>query len=159
MSMEFKMKLDLFDKICFILFLMVLVFSIGFLFGHFYNYHIVPIPEYYGYFTENLTSITTNNNTLKIEADREIYSAQARGTGSMFPLMKRGSIIIYIKPKKDEIRIGDILIYWNWDEQIVHRVINITDEGYILKGDNVLKADVGYVKFENVVGKVIGVIW
>ena len=111
-----------------------------------------------GYFTSPiLKPIIVNNNSLTIDGYDNLHISQTVGTGSMNPLMRPGSILIYVYPKT--VSIGDILIYKNGNESIVHRVINITENGFILKGDNNLAADVGIVRPENVYGKVVGILW
>jgi hypothetical protein len=162
-------KLDRFD---FFVFGLALAFLISLTIGY---YHLDTLEEKVnefidlpskcytnltpsGYFTSPvLKPITLNNNSFLIEGDDKLDIVQTKGTGSMNPLMRKGSILIYVYPKK--VAIGDILIYKNGNESIVHRVINITDEGFVLKGDNNLLADEGIVTEDMIEGEVVGILW
>lgn len=92
---------------------------------------------------------------------RKIYTEQTAGTGSMRPLMGKANILIYIIPKKEEIYVGDIIIFTNkiYKKKIVHRVIKIENGTYITKGDNNAIEDNYKVNFEDIKGKIIGVLW
>ncbi len=62
-------------------------------------------------------------------------------TDSMEPVLPVGSLIIGEPIRNiDEIQVGDIVAYkageYRITPVIVHRVIEITEEGYIFKGDN-----------------------
>ena len=77
-------------------------------------------------------------------------------TGSMEPAIPVGSIVI-IKPVNPEtLKIGDIICFkLSEPTSITHRIINITDEGFITKGDANEDPDQWIVKKENVIGKAI----
>ncbi len=76
----------------------------------------------------------------------------------MFPVpngLSRGDLLFVIQG--DEPKIGDIIIYRKSGSAftIVHRLVDIADNGdYIIKGDNNKQAD-SPVKKEYVVGKVV----
>lgn len=57
-------------------------------------------------------------------------------TGSMEPAIRVGSIVV-IKPFNPEsLKEGDIICFkLSEPTSITHRIINITDEGFITKGD------------------------
>jgi signal peptidase len=77
-------------------------------------------------------------------------------TGSMEPAIPVGGIVV-IKPVNPEtLKIGDIICFQlSEPTSITHRIINITDEGFITKGDANEDPDQWIVKKENVIGKVI----
>jgi len=84
-------------------------------------------------------------------------------TGSMKPVLDKGSNGIRIVPKSEEdIHIGDIISFKQNDFLIVHRVVEIgTDsEGtyFVTKGDNNSVAD-GKIRFKDIKFITIGVIW
>jgi len=54
--------------------------------------------------------------------------------------------------------IGDIITYKHGDIYITHRVVDITDKGYITQGDANNTEDTEAVKAEDIVGKVVLVI-
>ena len=80
-------------------------------------------------------------------------------TGSMEPAIPVGGIVV-IKPVDPEtLRIGDVICFrLSEPTSITHRIINITEEGFITKGDANEDPDTWIVKKENVVGKVIATI-
>ena len=68
--------------------------------------------------------------------------------------LSRGDLLIAVRP--DNPKVGDILIYRKFgsDFTIVHRLVNIENDFYIVKGDNNRVADPPVVK-SYVVGKVV----
>ena len=69
---------------------------------------------------------------------------------SMDPELQVGSVVIAEKVSEDsELKVGDIVTYKNPDIPftITHRIIQVTEDGFVLKGDNLEKAD-GVVKRE-----------
>ena len=68
--------------------------------------------------------------------------------------LSRGDLLIVIRP--DNPRIGDIMIYnrLGSDFTVVHRLVQINPDNYIVKGDNNRVADPPVAK-EFVVGKVV----
>jgi len=77
-------------------------------------------------------------------------------TGSMEPAIPVGSVVV-IKPVDPEtLKIGDIICFTLTEPtSITHRIKNITDEGFITKGDANEDPDQWIVKKENVIGKAI----
>lgn len=80
-------------------------------------------------------------------------------TGSMEPAIGVGSVVV-IKPVDSEtLEIGEVICYsFSESNSITHRIVNITDEGFITKGDANEDQDYRPVKKEDVIGKVILVI-
>lgn len=79
-------------------------------------------------------------------------------TGSMEPAIPVGSIVV-IKPADPEtLKVGDIICFKIESEfatTVTHRILNITNEGFITKGDANEEPDQWIVRKENVIGKVI----
>ncbi len=77
-------------------------------------------------------------------------------SGSMEPAIAVGGIVV-IKPVDPEtLKIGDIICFTLTEPtSITHRIINITDQGFITKGDANEDPDQWIVKKENVIGKAI----
>ena len=77
-------------------------------------------------------------------------------TGSMEPAIPVGSVVV-IKPVDPEtLKIGDIICFQlSEPTSITHRIINITGEGFITKGDANEDPDTRIVKKEKVIGKAI----
>jgi len=83
------------------------------------------------------------------------YPMASITSGSMWPALKQGDLIL-IKgvSSKEEIQIGDIIVYRNPKGFTIHRVIKLNENTLITKGDanNVEDAP---VKYEEVVGKTV----
>jgi signal peptidase len=77
-------------------------------------------------------------------------------SGSMEPAIPVGSVVV-IKPADPEtLKIGDIICFkLSQPTSITHRIINITNEGFITKGDANEDPDQWIVKRENVIGKAV----
>ena len=121
-------------------------------------------PE--NYFTKKpIANIGLSNGSFDIQMignNRKIFSSQTAGTGSMRPIMGKANILIFIIPEKDEISIGDIITFKRQtdNKKIVHRVVGKTSEGnFRTKGDNNPSIDDYIVKFEDITGRVVGVLW
>ena len=65
--------------------------------------------------------------------------------------MSKGDLLLVTKA--DNIKVGDIVLY-SREVTIVHRVISITNNGFVTKGDNNLVSD-PEISRQQVVGKVI----
>jgi len=83
------------------------------------------------------------------------YPMASITSGSMWPALKQGDLIL-IKgvSSKEEIQIGDIIVYRNPKGFTIHRVIKLNENTLITKGDanNVEDAP---VKYEEVIGKTV----
>jgi signal peptidase len=77
-------------------------------------------------------------------------------TGSMEPAIPVGSVVV-IKPVNTEtLKTGDIICFkLSEPTSITHRIFNVTDEGFVTKGDANEGPDQWIVKKESVIGKVI----
>ena len=65
-------------------------------------------------------------------------------TKSMEPVLKKGDIIIGRKVSDEmKLKVGDICSYRPEDAgyTVTHRIIEISDDGYIFKGDNNVEED------------------
>ncbi|RLF66993.1 MAG: signal peptidase I [Thermoplasmata archaeon] len=81
-----------------------------------------------------------------------ITSPQVVLTGSMEPTLKVGDIVILRKVTRDEIQIGDIIAYRLHGNVVIHRVVNITGETIVTKGDANAAPDPWEVSFKDVIG-------
>ena len=75
-------------------------------------------------------------------------------SGSMEPTIETGSFLLVDKKDKD-VEVGDIIAYKHQDMQVSHRVVEITEEGYITKGDNNDNVDFYVVDPDNVIGTTV----
>ena len=67
---------------------------------------------------------------------------------SMLPTLEGGDLVVIQSVPTDQIHIGDIIVYNGLcsalGESVVHRVVNITAQGLITKGDNNPESDQAY---------------
>lgn len=85
-------------------------------------------------------------------------------TNSMYPLLSANTTVLEKKPiSEEELYIGDIIIYEYRDTRIIHRIFDVgfDDEGWyaITKGDNNPHTDPEPVRFEQVRGLLVGIIY
>ena len=92
--------------------------------------------------------------------------ARFTDTNSMDPIIDAGSNSIELKPKTTEdVKIGDIISYNSEyvDGLIIHRVVEVGEDkdGWFVgvKGDNLAKEDPGKVRFSQIEGVVVGIIY
>jgi len=77
-------------------------------------------------------------------------------TGSMEPAVPVGSVAVIKPVDPNTLQKGDIICFkLSGPTSITHRIINITNEGFITKGDANEDPDTWIVKKENIIGKLI----
>lgn len=90
-----------------------------------------------------------------------IFPVQPRAvaTGSMYPKINIGDVVLIEKCGINDIKIGDVVEYQLENQFIIHRVIKIEVENaefsLITKGDNNSSEDANKVSEEQIIGKVI----
>ncbi len=76
---------------------------------------------------------------------------------SMHPTIESGTFVV-IKPEQQYF-LGDIIAFVNENNRnVIHRIIEQTDEGFITKGDNNRRNDPGILPLEKIVGRSIFVV-
>lgn len=79
-------------------------------------------------------------------------------TGSMEPTIKTGGVVVVYENDFSEISVGDVIAFRSKamsDQTALHRVVELTEEGAITKGDNNQNIDGGYVTRENYEGEIV----
>lgn len=67
----------------------------------------------------------------------EVPSKFSRCCGSMRPAISDNSILLFKKVMyKDELKIGDVVSYYCNNQLYLHRIIEIKENEFIIKGDN-----------------------
>ena len=87
---------------------------------------------------------------------RLIYSNH--GT-SMMPLIKQGrDLVVIVKPALP-LRKYDVPLYRRGDSPkfVLHRILKVTPEGYVIRGDNCLYKEYG-IKDEDIIGVLSAVV-
>ena len=75
---------------------------------------------------------------LKIEdvlSEKGVYVGPTVGV-SMYPMLKNRRDTIIVRPKTERLKPLDVALYRRGNDYILHRVLSLTDEGYIIRGDN-----------------------
>ena len=101
----------------------------------------------------NLYMILQKNVKGEINPTIFWYSGAVVLSGSMEPEIQVNDCVIV--KKADEYRTGDIIMFQNEGNLVTHRIVKITEEGYITKGDANNTEDEGITGFEAVEGKVV----
>ena len=74
---------------------------------------------------------------------------------SMFPTFRSGNKI-YVRPVKEDLRIGDVVVFTDHDRKkfVVHRVYAIQDSLLTTRGDNNTMVDREKIHLEEIIGRV-----
>ncbi len=72
---------------------------------------------------------------------------------SMYPLLKSRRDNVVIRPITKKLKKYDVPLYKRGDKYLLHRIIKVTDKGYIIRGDNCDKKE-----FDITNEKIIGVL-
>jgi signal peptidase len=76
----------------------------------------------------------------------------AIGSGSMSPLLERGSLV-FVSPQ-NEYLIGDVVTFMSNSKAITHRIVDINSQGYITQGDANNTSDPKQISPEDIIGGV-----
>ncbi len=80
-------------------------------------------------------------------------------TGSMEPSLRINEMIIVKNKKKNtKYQIGDIVTYIDRESgmTVTHRIVDIIEDKIYTKGDYNNYRDINYIKYDDIVGEVIG---
>ncbi len=107
--------------------------------------------------------IKVYGNRVVIDIDNPVW-VEFADTNSMDPLFDAESHAIEIAPKRPEdIHAGDVISYGTPFGTVVHRVVEVGRDGkgiyYLVQGDNNGAADPFKVRFKDVKGVVVAVIY
>ncbi len=67
--------------------------------------------------------------------DRGQYIGPTAGW-SMMPMLKNRRDTIVVQAKKERLKPLDVALYKRGDAYILHRVLSVKEDGYIIRGDN-----------------------
>ncbi len=84
------------------------------------------------------------------------YPMAAITSGSMWPVLKEGSLVFIKSVDKSEIEVGDIIVYRNDKGFTIHRVAELRENDLTTKGDANFQKDAP-VKYEDIIGKTLTV--
>lgn len=69
---------------------------------------------------------------------------------SMRPMIKSGRDVIVVKKKTEQLKKYDVALYTRGDAYVLHRVLEVFPDHYIIRGDNCYSDE--YIPEENVIG-------
>lgn len=76
-------------------------------------------------------------------------------TGSSMRPTFHGGQLLYVRPMAQDVAVGDVVVFADTEKGcVVHRVIAVTDEGLITRGDNNRLDDSAPIPPEHVIGRV-----
>jgi len=83
------------------------------------------------------------------------YPIASITSSSMWPVIKRGDLV-FIKGAggKDDIKLGDIVVYKNANGFTIHRVVKINEDTFTTRGD-ANNVDDQPVKYQELIGKAV----
>lgn len=84
------------------------------------------------------------------------YPMAAITSGSMWPALKEGGLVFIQSVKKEDVGVGDIIVYRNEKGFTIHRVIELREDNLITKGDANFQKD-SPVKYEDIIGRALTV--
>lgn len=81
------------------------------------------------------------DNASEKQKIEEVLSTNGKYVGptvgiSMLPMLKNRRDTVVIKPKTEKLKRLDVALYKRGDDYVLHRVLQPTDTGYIIRGDN-----------------------
>lgn len=82
------------------------------------------------------------------------YSTAVVASGSMVPALSVDDLIL--NHAQDDYAVGDIITFRSGSSLTTHRIIEVTEDGYVTQGDANNTADPGAVSADAVVGRVVG---
>lgn len=113
------------------------------------------------YFYDSPSFYDTNGNKLIIYMDDNFWISKGSDTGSMRPAIGDNSHYIMVEVEKfKDLKVGDVVsINREGKKNLLHRVVEIEDDYFITKGDNNNVRDPQKWTFEDINGRVVGVLY
>jgi hypothetical protein len=79
--------------------------------------------------------MSTSKSIEQVLQETGVYIGPTVGT-SMLPMLKNRRDTIVVKAKSERLKPLDVALYIRGGKYILHRVLSVTDTGYIIRGDN-----------------------
>lgn len=96
-----------------------------------------------------MNSSTNIENILK---DKGVFVSTTVGV-SMYPMLRNRNDTIVIKPVTERLKKYDVPLYKRGDAYVLHRIIKVTPDGYVICGDNCMNKE-----YHVTDGDIIGVL-
>lgn len=97
------------------------------------------------------------NETVTIEKallDEGVYVSTTSGV-SMYPMLRDRRDTIIVTPTKERLKKYDVALYRRGESYVLHRVIKVLPDSYIIRGDNCIAKEYGITDAE-ILGKLSG---
>lgn len=105
----------------------------------------------------------TENEWLMVLNLKNVSWSRFTDTNSMDPVLDKEANAIRIKVPCEEIEVGDIISYKYEEGIIIHRIVHKEKDEkgtyFVTKGDNNPVSDPGKVRCEQVLGKVVAILY
>ena len=77
---------------------------------------------------------------------------------SMLPLLRQGKDLFTLEKKNTaRCRVGDVVLYRRGDQYVLHRVVEVRENDYVILGDNCLCREIG-ISDEDIIGVLTGYV-
>lgn len=93
---------------------------------------------------------------VRLASERGFTSSFKVVGSSMMPFIHSGDKVCISPVEKSEIRRGDVLAFVLGEDNhmLIHRVVKISKDGFLCKGDNQSQSLDGWIGYDDVIGKV-----
>lgn len=88
----------------------------------------------------------------QILKEKGVYVGPTAGY-SMYPMLKDRRDTIIVRPKTERLKPLDVALYKSGGRYVLHRVLAVLEDGYIIRGDNCYEDE--HVLEENVFGVLV----
>jgi signal peptidase I len=82
------------------------------------------------------------------------YPMAAITSGSMWPVLKKGDLVLIQKVGREELKVGDIVVWSNPKGFTIHRLVKLNPDTFVTRGDGNFKDDAA-VPYKDLVGRAL----
>ena len=86
--------------------------------------------------------MTDRVNIEKILAEKKIFVSTTSGV-SMMPMLRNRRDTIIVEPTEERLEKYDVALYRRGDSYVLHRVIKVLPDSYVIRGDNCIAKEYG----------------
>ena len=90
----------------------------------------------------------------KVLSEDGVFVSTTSGV-SMYPLLRHRRDTIIVTPAAERLKKYDVALYQRGESYVLHRVIKVLPDSYIIRGDNCILLE--HVKDEEILGKLTGI--
>ena len=96
----------------------------------------------------------TQTNIKEILDNNGVFVSTTSGV-SMMPMLRDRRDTIIVKPATERLKKYDVALYRRGDSYVLHRVIKVLPDSYIIRGDNCIAKEYG-ITDAKILGKLTG---